>query len=556
MFTPDILRGLKSLPGLTPGDSLRRYLPYVCVLICIVAILVFGRKFWDANDDIHMAMIAQGYGLAAQASPGIVYSNVIWGWLAMHLGTPFRIPGYTWLAYATLLASAAGVAWAMLRKAVPGLLAMTLLLAMFARALLEPQFSITAGYAAAAGLALAFCIESRRDWPMAIAACLLLLLGSWVRFQECLFVCVVAAPFLLWHLYRQYGMPGFRPLLATLIAAAALAGSCKLLDYAYYSGPQWQQFREMNAMRRPFTDYGLHSYFADKPDLLGQAGMTDNDMDLIGDWFYLDDKVFNPQSLGTLLQDLSPGARLEFNLERSPTLARPFETPLVYLLALVGVLAVLISRHKRVAIAAVLCLLACILVTLLLGRPGVPRVFPGPMAAIALLALLDHGPGKRWLASLAGLGLLAGVCYDGYGLYQAHVWQAHVGGLVQRKVCALHLQDLQVVWGAPVGFSDRYLYSPTSSEDDRCALRLYHVGVLQLLPGNLQRLHAATGGKDLIPALLAGQPLYFITNEGRLEKLRQYLQEHYGTKLDFTPTLQLGFLDQYRVQVETGHKTP
>jgi hypothetical protein len=203
-----------------------------------------------------------------------------------------------------------------------------------------------------------------------------------------------------------------------------------------------------------------------------------------------------------------------------------------------------------------LCLLACMLATLLLGRPGVPRVFPGPLAAIALLALLDLGPDRRWLAMLVSAVLLAWVCVDGYGLWEAHDFQGRQGATMQRKVCALHLQGLQVVWGAPAGFPDRYLYSPTSPPGGRCPLPLYHVGVLQLLPGNLQQLHAYTGGKDLIPALLAGQPLYFLTTEGRLENLREYLQEHYQAKLDFTQTLSLGFLEQYRVQVETGPKAP
>ena len=553
MFTPEILRGLAPVRGFAPDDPIPKYLPYVLVLAVLLAIMLFGAKFWDANDDIHMAMVAGGYGLAAEPSPGIVFSNVIWGWLATHLGAPFGVQGYTFLTYATMLASAAAIAWALLRKRVPGILAVTVLLAMFARALLEPQFSITAAYAAVAGLALACTVESRRDRLVMLAAGLLLLVGCWIRLQECLFVCVVAAPFLGWRLYRLRGTPGLRPLLALMLAVAALAGASKLLDHEYYSGAGWQQFDEMNSLRRPFTDYELHVYFARHPELLQPAGLTPNDIDMLGDWFFLDSKVYNSQSLGYLLQHLPLSERLEFNLGRAPAAAAPFTQSLVYLLALIALLALVLLRQRQVALTAVLCLLACMAAMVLLGRPGVTRVFPGPLAAIAVLALLDCDQKKRWLTLLGGLGLLAWVAFDAYGFFNNHAFQARVGRGVQAKTCATATHDFAVVWGAPLGFPDRYLYDPSAPQGGRCALRFYHVGVMGLLPDNLQQLHAYTGGLDLIPALLSGRPVHFFTTSDRLDELTQYMREHYAAKLTYTQLPSLPYLEQYQVQVEAGH---
>lgn len=555
MLTPEILRGLAPVRGFAPGDPLRRYLPYAAVLVVVLVIVLFGHKYWDANDDIHMAMVAGGYGFAAQPSPGIVYSNVIWGWLAMRLGAPFGIQGYMIMTYAAMLASAAVVAWALFRKQVPGILAATVLLAMFVHALLEPQFSVTAGYAAVAGLALACTLDSRREWTVALAACLLLLVGALIRLEECLFVCVVAAPFLVWQLYRSFGTPVFRPLAAALLAAAALAGAAKLVDNAYYAGPEWQQFREMNALRRPFTDYGLHAYFERRPELLAPAGMSTNDMAILGDWFFLDSKVYNAQSLGKLLQDVPLRERLRYNLQRLGASTVPFSRSLVYLLALTALLAMVLARQWWVAIAAVLCLAGCMAAMLLLGRPGVPRIFPGPVAAIAVLALLDHGRSKRLqlLAIIVGTGLLAWVSLNSYHFFRGHVRQARIGGRVEHGVCAIATQDLAVVWGAPEGFPDRYLYDPPSPPGGRCPLHLYPIGVLELLPDDLQQLHAYTGGLDLIPALLAGQRIHFFTTDDRLDELTLYMRQHYAAQLTYTKLRSQPYLQQYLVQVETGH---
>lgn len=556
MFTPEIVRGLLSPPESTSDKPWLKYLPYLAVLAVLLFLLAFGDKYWDANDDIHMAMIAHGYGLVDQASPGIVYSNVIWGWLAMRLGSPFGIQGYTLIAYAAMLGSAAGVGWALLRRHTPGLLAAAVLIAMFGRALLEPQFTVTAAYAAVAGLALACSLETRRDWLMAAAACLFLVVSSLIRLQECLLVCAVAAPFLLWRLYQLRGTPGLRPLLAALLAAVALAGTCKAVDHAYYSAPQWQQFRDMNALRRPFTDYAFHNYFKQRPQLLAPAGMTVTDMQMLANWFFLDDRVFNRQSLGGLMQGVSLGERLRFSTARYGAMTGPFDNPLVYMLAVTALLALALARQWPVALAAVLCLGACMVAMLMLGRPGVPRVFPGPVAVIAVLALLDHGPRLRWLALLGGAAVLLWVGANTYNYFQAHAFQARVAKAIRTKVCALDLSDLQVVWGAPDGFPDRYLYSPGLPPGGACPLHFYHVGVMALLPANLQQLHGHTGGRDLVPALLAGQQLSFLTTEDRLGLLRQYFQNHYGAKLDFAPTLSLGFLQQYQVRVEAGSKQP
>jgi len=50
---------------------------------------------WETNDDVAMAMVAHGFGIAAHPSPHIVFSNSIWGFVAQALHRLTPLPGYT-----------------------------------------------------------------------------------------------------------------------------------------------------------------------------------------------------------------------------------------------------------------------------------------------------------------------------------------------------------------------------------------------------------------------------------------------------------------------------
>ncbi|HEY3643799.1 MAG TPA: hypothetical protein VGM16_00555 [Gammaproteobacteria bacterium] len=536
--------------------AVRRYAPYVLVALCLLAILVFGDKYWDANDDEHMAMIARGYGLADAPSAGLVYSNVAWGWLVMQLGAPFGIPGYTLGAYAVLLGSAAAIAWVLLKRDTPGLLAATLLLAMFIRPLLEPQFSITAGYAAAAGMALLLSCERSPRWSTAACAALFLVLGGLIRFPELLFVGLVSAPFLLHALYRNRSLPASRWMLAALLVMLAALGGARLLDSHYRSGDAWQHYDEVNALRKPLTDYGLAGYFLNREQRLQDVGLNRNDMQLMSNWFFLDATVYNQQTLGTLLQDLPWSERLSYNLSRYAALPGPFTTELVALLGLAALLSLALSGRRRLAAAGLAMFALSMFIFLCMGRPGVPRVLPGALAALAVLAALDDRYGRRPWAVLITLVLLCGVCLDGADYLRVHHRQAARAASVKHDMCELPGRDqLQVVWGAPRGFPDRYVYDPTQDPAGDCMPHIYLVGVLGLQPANLQQLHAYTRGRDLVPALLGGQHFYFLTTPDRLALLDRFLHDHYGVRLHSEASFDRAGATQYRVWVE-GAKPP
>jgi hypothetical protein len=530
MLFPDGSNLRSLLPRAPVPASLNRTLPYLLAFTCLLLTLAFGGKLWDSNDDVHMAMITHGYGIVAAPSPDVVYSNVIWGWLAMRLGTLFGIEGYTLLMYAALLCSGAAIAYALHRNRIPAFAGAALLLAMFLHTLLEPQFTVAAGYAALAGIALLMSLhEGNRLWTAALSV-MFLVLASLLRLQELLFVCLVSTPFLAWSLYRRRGV-GWRASVAVILCSALLVGGCKWVDMQHYAGPEWTRFKQMNQLRRPFTDYGMARYLQSRPELLDGTGMSQNDVKMLGSWFFLDERLYNPTSLRALRAKVSPADFMLFNLGRYRSLGGPLGDSQIQLLLALMVVAALTCANRRTAAIGMLLLLCATCGFLLLGRAWVVRVYPAPLAAVTLLCLLQHDGRRARILALAGIVATGFALVGGWSFLQARTVDERRVLAVRKAMCAIPDRELQIGWGETQGFADRFVYTPTAPPGGRCPLTLYLIGVMELYPGNLEQLHSFTGGLDFIPALLAGQRFTMLTSDDRLELLKRYLQEHYGATL-------------------------
>src|SRR4051812_601827 len=138
------------IPIPNPQQRLRieRMLAWGTALTAMAVVLLFARKVWQTNDDIGMAMLAGGYGIASSPSAGLVFSNVVWGWLVSSLPSLGGIEAYSLLTYGALLVSAMVILLALHRRGAPPLMGATLLAVIFLPTLATPQFTLTAGYLA------------------------------------------------------------------------------------------------------------------------------------------------------------------------------------------------------------------------------------------------------------------------------------------------------------------------------------------------------------------------------------------------------------------------
>ncbi|HEX7964183.1 MAG TPA: hypothetical protein VF651_00585 [Gammaproteobacteria bacterium] len=507
------------------------WLPYALALVLLVAEMLTSNKIWATNDDIGMAMISGGFGIAAHPSAGLIFSNVIWGWIVMHLPDAGGVTGYALATYGLLFASFLAIAASLQRLHASPWLGAAILLLMYSPVLVVPQFTIVAGYVAIAGLAVFVAWRESHSLVTLSLAGALLFLASIVRMTEFVFVLGVACPLLLAVprlLPSRAAFSGERFRRTALFAAAMLVllSSAYVANKAYYSSDEWKPFRDINPVRVQFTDYRAGKYFSLHPESLEGSKISRNDIQLIQQWFYQDTRVFDGAAFSRILAGLPWQERLDLNARKYPHVLRNFDRDQFKKLFWLIPLLVLLNfrRDPRTAAAFGLFLLG-MGVLYLLGRGGVTRVYIPPLAAISVLSLMAFAPETRWrmhLAGVAGLVLLATPM-----VVHAFNPKASPTARFAREVCQVSHQRLLVIWGR---FPYRNLYHP-GDKGPACDPDLYSLGSMQLAPYTLDNLEHYTGTRSLADALIKGQPVYVFTTLHRLENLQQYFVEHYSLAL-------------------------
>ncbi len=544
------------LPFAGMWEPAREYLPYLLIAGVVLFLLLGGEKIWLTNDDVRMSMTVGGYGIGVAPSPGLVLeSNVIWGWLLMQVPDLGGIRGYTLATYALLLLSCAALCVALLRLKVPGWLAAAGVIGMYVSVIGHPQFTLLAGYLAVAGYALVLASDEAHLYPYMAGAALALILASLVRPDEFVLVSLVASPFLL-HAWLT------RPSRRWRLHWALLAGVCALLVAAAYlynahygSSGDWQGFAAVDEARSDFVDYNYGSYFNAHKDKLAASDLSYNDLRMLHSWFILDPKVFNPASLGPLVDQVSFADRIAMN----PLRLRPFTNVLTAadMEALLAVfLACLLLDWRRCwpHLAALAILLGLMTLITVLGRPGVERIYLPAAAGMMVLALLklERREGL-WVALLSVVVLTVALDFT-VDDYQRGERQAAHAEVTRAATCAaLPKGQLLLIWSGGAQYDWKALYRPTTPTDDACDPPLYSFGSYQLAPPSLAQLHAHTGGKDLMDALLAGQTFYIVTSQGRLQMLDRYLSEHYHYDLDWQQLVKTKAFQLFTIRATRTH---
>lgn len=534
------------LPILKPNQqqSLRieRILAWSVLLLSMALVLLFARKVWQTNDDIGMAMIAGGYGISSTPSAGLVFSNVVWGWLASSLPSLGGIEAYSWLTYAALLISAVVMLLALQRRGTPTSLSAALLAVMFLPTLASPQFTLTAGYLAVAGLAL---LVAWKDSPSLLPLCfagLLLLAAGLIRSLELLFVVAVSLPF-LWK-----ERPARLPLRWTALAVSLLVALCvaHFIDVHYYAGAGWDAFRQMAPVRTLFTDYNFYPYFVAHPEAVESGPLSNNDLALTSQWFYADPQVFTPAAFAAPLQAVSWVSRALLNLSMSLHLLALANDP--QLMASFGLLVlpvILLKRSWKTALCSLALLVAAVLLLQVLGRSGMARVYVPAAAAMAVLYLLSAGVNQRVLVRTLGGAVLVGVtALTLYGLYPRMHGPDKQRQNLEAQLCAQPQDRLWVVWGNSA-FPYQILYRPGAEARPRCELHVYSLGSMQLAPFALTQVQQQTGAPDLVTALLQGKEVFMFAEPYRLQMLQGYLAEHYEKGLAWQEKLSLPHVALY-----------
>ena len=469
-----------------------------------------GQPYWQENDDAGMAMVVHGYGIAAAPSPALIFASVPYGALAQLAGH------YGLLMYAWLVLAALAAAYALWRSGVAGPLGAAALLAVFAPAVLYPQFTAVAGLLAVAAVLLLMA----HTRPLAVVcACALLVVAALLRAEAAAFWLLLTLP--LWIRRKSIAL-GAAGAVFLIAAAGAL-----LADRAYYAAPEWTQFSEMNRARLAFTDYGLRQYFFRYPLDPMRLAWTPNDLVMVEGWFFADPRVFPAQRVAELASHIYIDDFIVSNVYRYDEALAPFRNE-----ALLGltVLAVFLAWRARSRAAAwTLGLIAAAMITVwLAGRPGVGRIYYAPFAGAVLFTLATHpfSAGWREAACVALVVVVAGVV-----LGARNAADRREEAEARAALCTLPQDRLYVVWGNQLPYEK--LYRPLAAPGDGCVLSIYPLAVQAYAPYALERLRTFTGEGDVVAAILAGKELDMIAVGWQIDVLRRHLRIHYGRVLQW-----------------------
>jgi hypothetical protein len=510
--------------------TLRRYLPYLLGLVMLIVIIASFKLFWRSIDDVAMSNMADGGGQVMTPGPHLVLTNIAWGYVvyALHLlGDPWA---YATMIYVGLALSYVALLYAFMRSDIDHPVAAVLLLFVYAPTLIYPQHTLVAGYLAFAGIVLLCQSVNGRSLRGGYLAGTLLVLSSLVRWDETAFVCLVAVPFCLKYWSAAWNSDLRKQWLWLLGITAAVGAGFLILDFLTFGHGEWKEFADTYKYMMEFNDFKVGEYFYNHRPALAGSGYSVNDVTLFGEWFYCDPSIFSPDKLASLLDRVPPLDNLQTHLREYRKLLEPLGDSTFQVLAVSVLILICFHRRRWHLAASVVALALLMLLLLALGRPQVTRIYLPASAALLLIAALDLEKRSRWLTGALLTALMAVNLAYLVNLHKENVMLQKRAIAVQAATCRLPRDELFVNWGSAYPFTLNYL--PFGSPQ-ACDLNYYSLGGYSLAPFALDHLHRYTSGKDLIPALLAGQQFDFIANAKNLPLLRRYVQEHYRARLNF-----------------------
>ena len=525
-------------------------LPRVAVVVglpvlALVALVIFGEPLFEINDDCGLAMTAAGFGSAVAPEPHLIFSHYGYG-LLLKIVSRFAGPNaHGWTSLAAL-----GLSMALYTRALTGywpqrnfLVGAALIVgfgSVFARALLDPQFTITAAllFGAAAGCRMAMLQDKTRSVGLSTTVYGAIILSFLIRPSVAVLALVVVSPALIWLAWRG-PESGRRAALHFLTALVAITAVIYLTDKAAYTfSPDWRDAVEYNQLRSLFNDFYRIPWIPGAPEY-AKVGWSANDHAMFMNWYslhpifayanikYLADTLL----LQTPIFDLSGARDWVTSIWESPLLCT--------LVAAQVLLLVLLPRYRTFLVLIMIGTLAALVASGLTGRPPVFRV---QFSAIALallctLPLLLNAALPTNLVGGSAICLLLGTgLYGGTVALQLHEERVRAATAYRAKLSEAksYFSGTVIIWGATLAWE--WLITPTKVYPPIAGATIPSIGLFTKTPvmtTALQRL----GISDLGLTLCAHPDVRLIAASSNVATLQNFCQEHYHVR----PTYSLVF---------------
>lgn len=345
-------------------------------IISIIIVLMFiGTAYsiytpiWMTNDDIGMSMAAHGYGIAAEGTANIIFSNVVWGFLVKNIPTISGILGYSIGILAAIAIVAMMIMYISVRIGLGYLIGILLLILVIFRPLLLPQFTVVSGLLLVTAI---ICIKSYEKYKSNGFLFLFLFfsyLSYLIRVEEFILVAVVGAPLIQWRFL--FNDKNYKICIATLILAISMA---EILNINAYKNEEWQKMVELKPSITQLIDYGAAGRLKENNLIIDKYGYTKNDIDLLANWFFIDPKITNIQKIESMLGELGYVKIEKKSIDNAKAGIVALLNAEIKWLFIFAILLLILLFNTRVLLSWII-LIALMSLIGFLGRPGIIRIY-------------------------------------------------------------------------------------------------------------------------------------------------------------------------------------
>jgi hypothetical protein len=514
-------------------------------VLALVTVVLFGEPLFETNDDCGLAMTAAGFGSAVAPEPHLIFSHFGYG-LLLKIVSRFAGPNaHGWTSLAAL-----GLSMALYTRALIGywpqknvLIGAALVVAfgcIFARALLDPQFTITAAllFGAAAGCRMAVLPDKTRSVGLSTSVYGAIILSFLIRPTVAILGFVVVSPALIWLAWRG-PESGRRPALHFLTALVAITAVIFLTDKAGYAfSPDWRDAVEYNQLRSLFNDFYRIPWIPGAPEY-AKVGWSANDHAMFMNWYSLH-PIFDYPNIKYLADTLLLQAPLFALSDTWAWVTSLWHSPLLSAMIVVQVLlCILLPHHRTFLLLVMIGTFVALVASGLTGRPPVFRVqFSAiSLALLCTLPLLLNAVLPTNLVGRAAICLLLGTgLYGGTVALQLHEERVFAAAAYRTKLLEAksYFSGTVIIWGATLAWE--WLITPTKVYPPITGSTIPSIGLFIKTPvmrAALQRL----GITDLGSTLCTQADVRLVAAASNVATLQNFCQEHYQVR----PTYSLVF---------------
>jgi len=497
----------------------------MCLLWSIVLVgtlcLLFEPR-WETNDDVGMSMVAQGFGIAAYPSPYTIFSNILWGYFVHIFPTINGVPGYSLATFMVLVLVGTTIQLFLIQIGVRKDFAFLLVLVIIARPTVFPQFTINAGLLTVSAVIGWNVYHRQLNVGSLILSCIMAFLGFLIRSQEFLFVLLVALPYIPWHRIKDD-----RRFQLALTILVGLIAAAKAIDYFAYSTVEWDRFRSLNLIRAAYTDFGAVAQLQKRTDILQRFGYSENDLTLIGNFFFADPSIANPEKLQGMLSSLDtlPFLTVNFNMAFN-VFSSLVGKELLPLTSLAVALNILLPSKNNLYVWGIFIFL--LFFQGLLGRPSPIRVCIPVVTFIILVSVFSSNFSSAKILIVLLLSF-SSVFMNIKELQDESRNTKQLTGMAQSIVKQLPFDNSYVNWGAAFPFE--YIYPVLDGDVGLKKVNLYSLGVFTLAPFSIS-YKEEDNGEGFIKRFRSTDGIKIILKPNYLPLLEIYCKEHFGSKLN------------------------